>query len=260
MIPKRIFYVWLGGKKTNLANACIESWYQLLPDWEIIEINENTRDYFNFEEELVNNLWFKTLVDLKIYAFAAEYIRCKTLFVHGGIYLDSDVTLYKDLTPFLQCNLFLYGSPATDKLDAAVLGSVKGHEVLDDMLHFYTNDVWKSSKYIIPDIITDVVYSRYGLSASKSNIVENNEITIYPYRYFCPHYYSETFTHDHMTSDTCTVHWHAGSWMNKRALYFLSQKHRVPLSTLVKQVEFISRADRNAYEQIDPLQALAKTK
>jgi mannosyltransferase OCH1-like enzyme len=259
MIPKRIFYVWLGGGKTNLANVCIESWYHLLPGWEIIEINENSRDYFNFEKELSNSLWFKTLVDLKIYALAAEYIRCQVLFDHGGIYLDSDVTLYKDLTPFLMHKLFLYGSPATDKLDAAILGSVKQHEVLEDMLHFYAGAVWKSPKYIIPDIITNIVHNRYGLSASKSDIVENDKITIYPFRYFCPHYYSEKFTHNHMTPDTCTIHWHEGSWMNRRALYFLSQKHRVPLSALLKQIDFISKADRNAYQRIDPVQAMAKT-
>jgi mannosyltransferase OCH1-like enzyme len=255
MIPKRIFFVWLGGDKTHLANACIESWRQNLPDWEFIEINEQSVEYFDFNAELGKNSWFKALCDLKIWAFAAEYIRCRVLFDHGGIYLDSDVSLYKDLAPFLQHELFLYGSPATDKLDAAVLGASACHEILGDMLQFYENDIWKSPKYIIPDMITDFVQSHYGLAADKKVIVSNERITIYPYRYFCPHYYSEKFTHEHMTPDTYTVHWHAGSWMNRRSLYFLSQKHRLPLSSLLKQMAFIEKADRSANLRIDPTKA-----
>jgi mannosyltransferase OCH1-like enzyme len=260
MIQRRIFYVWLGGEKTKLAQVCIESWHQSLHDYDFIEINESSTKYFNFSVEQSESIWFKTLCDLKIWALAAEYIRCKVLYIHGGIYLDSDVSLYKDITPFLKHKLFLYGSPATDKIDAAVVGAEKEHQVFGEMLKFYEKDIWTQPVYILPDIITGVIAKLYELSPSRNDIVENDEVTIYPYRYFCPHYYSQTFSHDLMTPETHSVHWHAGSWMNRRALYFLSKKHQIPLKTLLRQIKFIEKVDKDASLQLsmDKLQSAGR--
>ena len=50
MIPRRIFYVWgFGEAKSKLANICLENWRLQLPDYEIIEINEQTQEWFDFE-------------------------------------------------------------------------------------------------------------------------------------------------------------------------------------------------------------------
>ena len=41
MIPKKIHYIWLGGKPlSSLSNICINSWREKLPDYEITEWNE----------------------------------------------------------------------------------------------------------------------------------------------------------------------------------------------------------------------------
>ena len=38
MIPKKINYIWLGGKpKSNFANICLETWREKLQGYEIIE-------------------------------------------------------------------------------------------------------------------------------------------------------------------------------------------------------------------------------
>lgn len=108
MIPKRIYYVW-GYKepKSRLANICLENWRDKLPDFEIIEINENVPGIFDFQKEYENNLWFKTVYDLKMWAYVADYMRIKTLYDHGGIYLDTDVTVYKDFSPLLEHKMFV---------------------------------------------------------------------------------------------------------------------------------------------------------
>jgi len=52
MIPKRIFYVWgYGELKSQVANICIENWRMMLPEYEIIEVNEKTTEWFNFDYE-----------------------------------------------------------------------------------------------------------------------------------------------------------------------------------------------------------------
>ena len=43
-IPKKIHYCWFGrGQKPELATKCIESWKKNLPDYEIIEWNEDNK-------------------------------------------------------------------------------------------------------------------------------------------------------------------------------------------------------------------------
>ena len=42
-IPKKIHYVWVGTKeKPQLVIDCINSWKMILPDYEIIEWNNNS--------------------------------------------------------------------------------------------------------------------------------------------------------------------------------------------------------------------------
>ena len=45
MIPKKIHYIWFGkGEKNDRIKHCIESWEKYLPDYEIIEWNEDNFD------------------------------------------------------------------------------------------------------------------------------------------------------------------------------------------------------------------------
>ena len=49
MIPKRIFYVW--GANEPLKESVkkyIDSWKKFLPDYEIIQIDEESKKYFDF--------------------------------------------------------------------------------------------------------------------------------------------------------------------------------------------------------------------
>ena len=48
MIPKKIHYIWVGNNpKSSLIEECIATWKNKLPDYEIIEWNENN---FNVHE------------------------------------------------------------------------------------------------------------------------------------------------------------------------------------------------------------------
>lgn len=95
MIPKKIHYIWLGDKpKTDLVLKCIASWEKLLPDYEIIEWDDN--DLKN-----INNDYVSEAISAKKWAFASDYLRLYALYHHGGIYLDTDVQITNSLNPFL---------------------------------------------------------------------------------------------------------------------------------------------------------------
>ena len=50
MIPKIIHYCWFGGGElTPLAKECIEAWHEALPEYKIIEWNENNFDFAECE-------------------------------------------------------------------------------------------------------------------------------------------------------------------------------------------------------------------
>ena len=58
MIPKKIHYCWFGGKeKPNDVMLCINSWKRYLPDYEIVEWNENS---FNIEN---SNQYVREAID-----------------------------------------------------------------------------------------------------------------------------------------------------------------------------------------------------
>lgn len=66
MIPKRIFYVWgINDPYKRDMQVCIQTWRQVMPDYEIIEINEQSVDFFNFQHELARNKWFRTVYEKK---------------------------------------------------------------------------------------------------------------------------------------------------------------------------------------------------
>ncbi len=253
MIPKRVFYVWgYGEKKSNLANICIENWRMMLPDYEIIEVNEKTKEWFDFDYEYENNLWFKTVYDLKMWAYVSDYIRVKTIYEHGGIYADTDITIYKNLDDLLKNNMFI-GNQKNNIPDLAFFGAKKNNPILKDMLEFYKDKIWKDPNYIIINIFKKIIFEKYDITYDNSKIHKFNDLTIYPYEYFFPYFYTEIFSHNMITTNTYTMHWCNASWMNKKNIFFLSNKHRIPLKTLLKQLAFIEKVDTNANKKTQVL-------
>lgn len=246
MIPKRVFYVWgAGEEKSRLADICIENWRMMLPGFEIVEVGEKSGAWFDFDYEYEHCLWFKTVYDLKMWAYVSDYIRVKVVHDHGGVYLDTDVTLYKNLAPMLSQKMFLSNS-IVNTPEMAVFGAEKGHPYLRDMIEFYQERIWKSKLYIITTILKDILQSKYGVGIRIHETLENELMTLYPPEYFNPYHYGKPFSHDMVTPNTYAVHWQNGSWQNRRCLYFLMHKHCLPLKVLLRQMEFIARVDAKA--------------
>lgn len=85
MIPKKIHYCWFGRNPLpEDAKKCIASWNKHLPDYEIIEWNED-----NFDVNCIP--YTRQAYDAKKYAFVSDYARFKILYEQGGLYFDTDV-------------------------------------------------------------------------------------------------------------------------------------------------------------------------
>lgn len=130
MIPKIIHYVWLGhGEMSDKLKACMESWKKFAPDWQIKEWNE-----YNFD--INYNDFTRQSYDLKKYAFTSDVIRLYALYTEGGVYLDTDVMMYKPIDEFLSDEGFT-GFEDTNYPVTATMGAEKNNPVIKLMLDYY---------------------------------------------------------------------------------------------------------------------------
>ena len=127
-------------KKNKKVKSCIESWKKYLPEYQIIEWSERNIDIDSLKKE---NKFFKECYDRKLWAYVADYLRVKILYEEGGIYLDTDIEIIKDISPLLENDLFL-GFENKNEINMAIVGTVVNHKIFKRMLEFYSNEIWKS--------------------------------------------------------------------------------------------------------------------
>lgn len=133
MVPKKIHYCWFGGKeKPNDVMLCINSWKKYLPDYEIIEWNENTFSIDN------SNQYVKEAYANKKWAFVSDYVRLVALYEQGGLYFDTDVEVFKSFDDLLNCSCF-FGFESKDYVASAVMGCESGHNLIRSFLNSYEN-------------------------------------------------------------------------------------------------------------------------
>lgn len=136
MIPKKIHYCWFGRNPLpESALKCIASWRKYLPDYEIIEWNED-----NFD---VNSIpYTRQAYESKKYAFVSDYARFKILYEHGGLYFDTDVEVIRPMDDIIAKGPFMGFeiNPCTERPQGAVnpglgLGAVAQMPIYLSLIH-----------------------------------------------------------------------------------------------------------------------------
>ncbi|MGF1588756.1 MAG: glycosyltransferase family 32 protein [Pleurocapsa sp.] len=176
-IPQKIHYVWLGkGQKTPLIIKCIDSWRRQLPNYEIKEWNEN-----NFDLNI--HPWIVEMYAQKKYAFASDLVRLYVLKNEGGIYLDTDIEIHKNLDCFLHTKMFM-GFMYDCALGTSILGTVANYYVIDDLINIYDSLINQSP------LVNNTIFTKYFINAfpefklgNKKQIIGDN-IHIFPKEYF----------------------------------------------------------------------------
>ena len=101
MIPKKIHYVWVGGKeKPKDIKRCMKTWKKHLKDYEIIEWNES-----NFD--IHSHPFVEAAYKAKKWAYVSDYIRMYAIYNYGGIYLDTDVLVLDNFDDMLDNKAFV---------------------------------------------------------------------------------------------------------------------------------------------------------
>ena len=237
---KYIHYCWFGGKPLpKLAKKCIKSWKKYLPDYEIIEWNENN---VNLEE----CAFIKEAYENKKWAFVADYARTKAIYEMGGIYFDTDMIITKPIDFLLDKETFL-GVEDSMMVNAAVWGAAKpksyfAKRMLDyyqSKEHFEINNIYKMS---IPRIITKIL-DEFGFDPTVNEVqVLHKDIYIYPRAYFYP--LSFNFKDNKFTEETCMIHYFDATWIpkNEQIEMKLIRKFGVkPVAFALKNYRFLKR-------------------
>lgn len=199
MIPMVIHYVWLGGNPLPpMIKKCIHSWKENLPGFEIVCWNETNL-------KIEDPVYLRNIKNKK-WAFAADIARLHILKLHGGVYLDTDMEVIKDLKPLLDTELFI-GYEDNFHINAGIVGCTAYNKFVSDALDAVCKEQ-KKALTPIPQILT------HTYNTNKKNYKFKHEV--YSPEYFYPYnpFTSEVknLFYSDITSNTYAIHHWAHSW------------------------------------------------
>lgn len=205
MIPKRIFYVWLGkGELPIEVRNNINSWQENNPGYKIIQINEKNFDLskYNFVKEAYDN---------RMWAFASDVIRLDVIYNNGGFYFDTDVKMVKPLDE-LRKYKSVWGMETPGLINSGlIIGANKYDDDIKELLINYNN--LKFDKNNIEEMMTPYIVSNYffnkGFKKKNKNQLLANGTYIFASKYFAPYHW---WGGGKIKTETITIHQYEKTW------------------------------------------------
>ena len=182
MIPKIIHLCWFSDDPYPVEiKVCLDSWKRHLPDYEI-------KKWTYEDAKAVGCPYLLQALERRKWAFAADVVRFYAIYHYGGIYMDSDIFLYRrfdELIPesgFATFNECAWGKDRFG-LQAAFLMGEKGNQFCKAML-----DMYDKRAFILPDGSQDLEISPNLMLVEAEKMGYKNEdreqhvegLTVYP--------------------------------------------------------------------------------
>lgn len=171
-----------------------------MPDYELVK--------WDWERiKNIESVWLKESLEVRKWAFAADFIRLWAVYHEGGIYLDSDVLIFDSLDPFLKEKMFIgregvfyptFENGVKVFLTSHCFGAEAGHPFLKLCMEYYKNRhfICSTSPNIPNELRYDMLMMPYiqsqlaeiygynpHINADKKQILAN-DVTVYPSRFF----------------------------------------------------------------------------
>lgn len=190
---------------SGLALRCMESWRRHLPDYELRLWNEDCFDVAQVR-------YVKQAYEARKFAFVTDYVRLYALYHCGGIYMDTDVEVVRNLDHFLQHGAFS-GFESTRDVPTGLIGAEAGHALIGILLRQYDHRCFTRKDGSCDMTSNVVIVTTYLASRGlvRKNMFQCIEgLHLYPQHVFCA---KCRLTHElEVTSETCAIHHFAGSW------------------------------------------------
>lgn len=207
MIPKTIHYCWFGRcEMPELAQRCIASWHEYMPDWDYKLWNE-----VNFD---VNSVFYtKEAYETRKFAFVSDYVRLWALCQEGGLYLDTDVEVFKPFDDLLHYAAFagFEGSKYVPLGTCVMASRANGAWITEQLDHY------RDRHFVFPDgsfdLTTNVRFitekmCQHGF-APNGKEQDYKDLHVFPVDYFCP---KQTTGEYFKTQNTYCEHHGLASW------------------------------------------------
>ena len=215
LIQMKIHYCWFGKQKKNsLIEACLQSWRDHLPEYEVFEWNE--------ENTILDCDFALQAFKLKKWAFLSDYVRLKVLAEHGGIYLDTDMLFVRSLDEMLKYKCFI-GYQANGQIAAGIIGCLPHDPFIKYCLGKYKKLIFEEDRLMnmaIPKVLTEAYHS-YG---------NKSDVMIVSCEYFYPYLFEDSLKGlDYRMSlkeQTIAVHMWNASWFTEKELAGFAFEHK----------------------------------
>lgn len=208
MIPKVIHYCWFGnGEKPKSVIKCMESWKAHCPDYKIVEWNES-----NFDVNMCE--FTQKAYSQRKFAFVSDVARLVAIQKQGGIYVDTDVEIIKNMDCLLDNKGFIGFENNNYVNSGQIIAGEENNQMIAQMIEHYKNIKLKENEppysFISCPIINTQILLDNGLQKTgKKQVIE--DMTVYPVDYFNP--LNSATNKLSKTDNTYSIHWYSQSWM-----------------------------------------------
>lgn len=213
MTPKTIHLCWFSGDAYPVEiKVCLDSWKRWLPDWTI--------RLWDYEAAKAIGIdYVNEALEAKRWAFAADAVRFYAIYTEGGLYMDSDIFLYRSLEDIISRSGFVTTgeclNPTMERwgLQAAFFAGEKGNQYCKDVLdwyrqHHYKNPDGTAEETISPYVMAQIA-ERYGFQY-RDEFQDLGTLAVFPTAYLSPYKKWPT------RPEAVGVHRIYGSWKKRK--------------------------------------------
>lgn len=209
IIPKTIHYCWFGNNPIpQKFKDNIKTWEKYCPDYEIILWNESNYDW-------KKNKYMKQAYEAKKWGFVPDYARLDIINSYGGIYLDTDVELVRNIDSLLQYKLFCGFESRKYVAFGLGFGSKKEHHILKEMMDEYDKTDFLNYDGTLnllpsPAYQTNVLL-KHGLVCD-GRTQHHDDYSVFSQEYFAP---INAIGFGNITKNTYSIHQYAATWYDE---------------------------------------------
>lgn len=236
MIPKIIHYVWLGQSPIpEDMQKCMDSWKKEMPDYQLMKWDDKAI-------QDIDSVFVCEALEEKKWAFASDVIRLYAIHKYGGIYMDTDVMVYKSFNSLLENHAFIgrensmhqIGHTMEVYLTTCCFGAEIGNPFIKRCLDYYEDRhfITSKDKSLPAALRMDMTLNSYLFTVFAKEIGFNSSVladhvqrckdevlTIFPQRYFDA---------TKLAPETYTKHLALGTWREgEKKVYTYTWKYKI---------------------------------
>ena len=220
MIPKTIHLCWFSDEPYPVEiKACLDSWHRYMPDYQI-------RRWTMADARAIGCPFIDEALECHKWAFAADVVRFYALWKEGGVYMDSDILLYRGFQELITeegCVTFTENiTPESQpSLQAAFVIASAGNAYCKALVDYYQSRHFLRADGTMDETVSPRIMAQLAqpLGMTWTETIQHLDgLTIYPTAYVAPR---KKFPR---TEETFARHLVNHSWRKQKLMRTIDKK------------------------------------